>query len=699
MLISVASEFGGYNARSMNALIQCLALCVIPATSAIAAELPHSTLEWREPAQPQKYFDATGRRAAAFGRQTGQFEAWVYPMKVLHGFRLEFQQDGMIEPVRSETLLAEVIARPEATTLVYAHPLFTVKQTIWVPPDSAAVVQFLEIDSAKPLIVTASFIPDLKPMWPASLGGQHSGWNAQDKALELTDATEIATSLIGSPAVDAATQFLDHQLIGDEMRLRLRLEPHASPAVIVIAGALGRNAAEHARAEYRDVVARAADLYAARVTAEQQYLDRTRHLESADAELNRDFEWAKVAIHSGWVCRPKNHAEIAQLSGVPDVQGPDCGLIAGYGPAGEGERPGFDWWFGGDAMMSSWAMEDIGDLAGAADALRFLKARQREDGKMMHEMSQSVDLVDWFGKYHFAYYHADTTPMYLYSIARYVQRSGDRKFIEEFWPSAQKAYQYCLSTLDPADGLMDNTKAGLAAVEVGVLRGKVVKDVYLQGFWVGALEAMADLATRANDVKFAADANARLKKAVASLETQWWNPEQKYFAFGMTADGKRADMIGNWPGVLLALSGSIDKNKAAAELQHLASPDLSTDWGTRWLSNTSELYDPVSYNNGTVWPFMQAFVALAQFRFGDPLKGCMTLQNTARLTGLQSPGALPEHMNGDRYLAGERSVPHQLFSSVAVVLGATAWQASHVQCRREFGPHPGERSSARHARE
>src|SRR5205823_2330965 len=200
-----------------------------------------------------------------------------------------------------------------------------------------------------------------------------------------------------------------------------------------------------------------------------------------------------------------------------------------------------------------------------------------------------------------------------------VQHTNDRNFLEEFWPSAKKAYEYCLSTLDPADGLMDNTKAGLAAVEVGVLRGKVVKDIYLEGFWVGALEAIGDLATRMNDAQLAADANARLKKAVHSLETQWWNPEQKHFAFGLTADGKRADMIGNWPAVLLSLSSSIDKQKAASELEHLAAPDLSTDWGTRWLSNTSELYDPVSYNNGTVWPFMQTFVALAQYRYGDPL--------------------------------------------------------------------------------
>ncbi|MBV8208315.1 MAG: hypothetical protein JO041_16140, partial [Acidobacteria bacterium] len=661
-------------------MVCCACLMAAQAFSASAVDLPHSSLQLKTQALPWKVFDATGRRAAAFGHQTGAFEAWVYPVKVLHGFRLEFQQEGMLEPVRGESLLREVITSPEATTLVYVHPLFTVRQILWVPLDSPSLVQFLEADSAKPLSVTASFVPDLKPMWPASLGGQHSGWNAPDKALELTDATAVATALIGSPAVDAATQFMDHQLIGGEMRLRLRLDPRpgSGPAVMVITNSMGRDSATRARAEYRNAVTHAGDMFGLRVAAEQQYLERTLHLDSGDPELDRAFEWAKVAIHSGWVCRPANHAAIAQISGVPDVQGPDCGLIAGYGPSGEGERPGFAWWFGGDAMMSSWAMEDFGDLQGAADALRFLKARQRPDGKMMHEMSQSVDLVDWFGKYNFAYYHADTTPMYLFSIARYVERSGSDAVLHEFWPSVKSAYAYCISTVDPADGLMDNTRAGLAAVEVGVLRGKVVKDIYLEGFWVAALEATAEMADRMKDAALASDARGRLRQAVASLQEQWWNADQNYFVFGLTAERKRAEMAGNWPAVLLGLSGSIDQEKAAAELDRLASPDISTDWGTRWLSSTSEFYDPVSYNNGTVWPFMGAFVALAQFRHGDLVNGILTVYDTARLTGLQSPGMLPEHMNGDRYLAGERSVPHQLFSSAALVLGA-------VQEERAFG--------------
>jgi hypothetical protein len=434
------------------------------------SNLPESGLVLREAAQPLKFFDATGRKSAVFGKQNGQFEAWVYPVKLLHGFRLEFQQEGLLEPVRGEGLLRQVVTRPESTTLVYVHPNFTVREIIWTPLDEPAVAIYLEVDAAKPLDITAAFVPDFKPMWPASFGGQHSSWNAKESAFVLTDGTGLPTALVGSPAVSAASEFTDHQLAAGEMLMRMRFVPGQSGgrlAPLVMTLSIENEA--KASAVYHDMLSRAKELFERRVAHHREFLERTLSFESHDQELNTNFTWAKVALDAGWVCHPRY----------------GCGVVAGYGPSGVGERPGFDWWFGGDAMMSSWAMEDFGDLEGARQALRFLKDRQRADGKIMHEMTQSVDLLDWFGKYHYAYYHADSTPMYLYSLGQYWRRTGDTKFLEEFWESAKKAYAYCLSTVTPEDGLMDNTKAGLAAVEVGVLRGKVVKDIWRDFGWAG----------------------------------------------------------------------------------------------------------------------------------------------------------------------------------------------------------------------
>ncbi len=619
------------------------------------ATLQDSGIELRNGAQAFRYFDVTGRRSGVFGRQNGQFEAWIYPIKLLHGFRVEFQQKGLLEPVRGEVLLRQVITRPESTTLVYVHPNFTVREIIWTPTEEPAVVVQFEADSAQPLDITAAFVPDLKPMWPASFGGQHSYWLAEEKAFVLTDGTEHATAVIGSPAITEYSEHVDHQLGAGEMLLRLHFEPkepHSLSQPLVMALSLENEA--NARRAFESVLGGAGRLFEDRVAAYRRFVERTLTLETPDPELNRDFLWAKVALESGWVCSTDF----------------GCGLIAGYGPSGAGERPGFAWWFGGDALMATWALEDYGDLDGALQALRFLKARQRSDGKMMHELSQSAGLIDWFGKYGYAYYHADTTPMYLYSIDQYWRRTGDRKFLEEFWPSAKKAYEYCVSTLTPDDGLMDNTKAGLAAVEVGVLRGKVVKDLYLEGFWLGGAEAMTDLASAMGETQLAEEARVRAAKAGESLQRNWWNPAQHTFAFGLTADGHQAELSGAWPAVALALGSQIDAAQARQAVETLAGPKLTTDWGVRWLANDSPLYDPLSYNNGTAWPFISGIATWAEYRHELPVAGFQLWKSLANLTGLSSPGMLPELMNGDRFLAGEFAVPHQLFSSVGVVLPA-----------------------------
>jgi hypothetical protein len=67
---------------------------------------------------------------------------------------------------------------------------------------------------------------------------------------------------------------------------------------------------------------------------------------------------------------------------------------------------------------------------------------------------------------------------------------------------------------------------------------------------------------------------------------------------------------------------------------------------------------------------MNTFVSWAEYNAGNSVAGFQSLRATANLTGIQSPGYMPEHMNGDRFLPGERSVPHQLFSSVGVLVPA-----------------------------
>src|SRR5213594_5157882 len=71
------------------------------------------SLNWRSfavdlsgPARPAGYVSAIGRRAALLGSETGSFEAWAWPLKLLYGFELRFKT-----PLYDEPVLGRDIAR------------------------------------------------------------------------------------------------------------------------------------------------------------------------------------------------------------------------------------------------------------------------------------------------------------------------------------------------------------------------------------------------------------------------------------------------------------------------------------------------------------------------------------------------------------------------------------------------------------
>lgn len=206
----------------------------------------------------------------------------------------------MPEPVRGENYLQSIVVKPESTTLLYVHPSFTVKQIIWAADDLPAIVQWFDVDSDRPLEITAKFVPDFKPMWPASMGGQHGDWLPEEKAFALSDATYEPTALVGSPATSAKTEFMDHSLIGGEMLLRINTDPsqskdRMSPLIMT----LSMNSQAEARAVYRDVLATTQLIYEKKVEQRRSFLANTLHLDTPDRDLNRAFTWGKVSIEQG----------------------------------------------------------------------------------------------------------------------------------------------------------------------------------------------------------------------------------------------------------------------------------------------------------------------------------------------------------------------------------------------------------------
>jgi hypothetical protein len=323
--------------------------------------------------------------------------------------------------------------------------------------------------------------------------------------------------------------------------------------------------------------------------------------------------------------------------------------------------------------------------------LSFLRGNQRADGKMMHELSQAGAMIPWFEKFPYAYYHADTTPLYVIAMDNFFRHTGDRAFLQESWESLNKAYAFCLSTDADNDGLMNNSKAGLAAVETGTLLNRLATDVYLAGVSVEAHRAMQRMAGALQATDLAAKAGSAFDLARASLNRQFWNPERKLLSFALTEGGSRSDELTVWPAVPL-LFRLIDGEAAALTLDQLAGGEISTDWGARMLTNRSKLYDPISYNNGTVWPFLNGLLSWAEFRNHRAVSGFQHWLQSAGLTSLHASGFVPELLSGDFYAPLDTAVPHQLFSSSSVVTplvkGMLGFYPDVHEKQLRLEPHP-----------
>jgi hypothetical protein len=113
--------------------------------------------------------------------------------------------------------------------------------------------------------------------------------------------------------------------------------------------------------------------------------------------------------------------------------------------------------------------------------------------------------------------------------------------------------------------------------------------------------------------------------------------------------------------------GILEGDRAQSQIDHLASGSIATDWGARILSANSQLYDPLSYHYGSVWPLFTGWSAMAAYRYGRPHAGYQALMANALLTYDGALGYVTELLSGDFNAPFGRSSHHQVWSEAMVV--------------------------------
>lgn len=644
--------------------------------------LRKSGLELERRTQAGAFFDVVGHTSAVLGYEHRGLESWVYPMKIVDDFELSFRIEGYPLAFRAADCAVKINARPEATTFTYSHAAFTVNHIIFAPVDEPGVVMLLDVQTTLPINVIVSFRPKLKLAWPAGLMTGNLEWDKKEHVYYITEESKRFVGMIGSPAGQDAS-IMPYQEEPRDVPANFVINPSLEDLrtnfiPIVIAGSVeGR---EKAKALYDRLLSSIPSLYERNVAYYERLQNETVGLSTPDERFNKAFAWAKVGVDKGVATNPYL----------------GTGLIAGFRTSGDSERPGFAWFFGRDALWTSLAINAYGDFETTKKALEFLKKFQRTDGKIPHEISQSASLIPWFTDYEFPWNSADATPLYVIAYADHWRATGDKDFLRSNWDSIVRAYRFSAATDTDGNNLIENstkTKFGHGWVEGGALYPPH-EEIYMQGLWIEASRGLAEMATVIGDSELSQKARANAERTRAAMEQIYWLSDRGFYAFATKLPSEKPPEAEPGPNLavrqkrLNELSSkrmydedtvlpavplwfeTMTAERAQPQIDHLGSGQMATDWGARIISNQSQLYDPLSYHYGSVWPLFTGWSSMGAYRYGRPHVGYQALMANALLTYTNALGYVTELLSGDFNAPFGRSSHHQIWSEAMVVTPA-----------------------------
>jgi len=596
-------------------------------------------------AQNWQFLDAVGPHSALFGREDGNFEAWIYPLKLLRDFHLTFHVGNHL--IVADTLPRTITVRPESTSIRYVYDSFSLCETWFAPLHDTGAVVVLQLESAEPVVTEASFTPDLAWMWPAGLGDGYSDWDSALRVFSFGEEEHRFYAVAGSPEASDIRQAYTTNYSSakvDGFQFGPAVKGSATYHFVMAASFQERKQANDL---YRKLLSQYLQLQQQAREYYKHYLETTVSLSVPDRDLQTAYDWSRIS----------------QAQGLVDEPFAGEGLIAGYDLSGFNHRPGFSWFFGRDSLWTALALDSVGDFQTTRAALEFLAKYQGEDGRIPHEVPQSVSLVPWFKLYPYGFASADATPLYIIGTADYVRASGDLDFARAKWASLWRAYRWLRSTYG-ANGLAKNQGIGHGWIEGGPLL-PVSAELYEVGVAIQAQQSLAELA-RLLQKPEAESLSQELPALKERMETSFWSSEKNTYIYALNLESKRIDRV-SVLGTVPMWFGLLDQQRSQLFLNQLAMPGHQADWGMRIIPEDDPLYNPTGYHFGSVWPLFTGWASVAEYRYHRTLPAYANLRANAQLVFDGSPGRATEVLSGRYYAPLATSSSHQIWSSAMIV--------------------------------
>ncbi|TSA24147.1 DUF4960 domain-containing protein [bacterium] len=619
--------------------------------------------DFASPDRQEQFFDLSGRRMLIMGKErSGIAEVWCHPVRVLEDLKVGFMV-GDAQPRWSHELSPVITITPESLTRRFEIDGCVIEETTFADSTRPCGALHYRVRTKERVQIIVTARVDLRLMWPVSehaTGSLRYAWDDGICAGIVTDRNGGVASLLGSslkPTEWTIGQFSEVVIENDRLTgrrtsrpvaaigLRVTLTPKNKHCTFAIAGS--DQSLREAVHSYRSIIRHPDSSLRAQVRRFRALEKNSTRVVTPDEQFNKAYRWSLVGLEKLFVETPR--------LGRSFLAGFGLSTSGWHGDHSVSGRPGYAWYFGRDSVWTSLAVLDYGDHGKVREVLEFLGKHQDTSGKILHELTTSG----------YAHYDAaDSTPLYLVLMGRYVRMTGDRKFAKEQFARVRKAIQYCFSTDTDGDHLIENTNVGHGWVEGGQLF-PVHTEHYLASCWAEALAESSTVAQLAGEATLARKWRRESKAVRTILKRDFWNAHTGFYNFAKHQDGHFLEEKTVLPAVGMYFGCSEEKNSRVS-LDEYASDNFSTDWGVRIVGKNNPSFNPAGYHNGSIWPLFTGWTALAEFSHQRPLQGYVHLLSNLLLYDQFCGGCVEEVLHGIRFQAAG-VCPHQAWSQSMVL--------------------------------
>ncbi len=297
-----------------------------------------------------------------------------------------------------------------------------------------------------------------------------------------------------------------------------------------------------------------------------------------------------------------------------------------------------------------------------------------------------------------SYSAVDSTPLFLIAIARHVGWTGDMALFRELRPNIDAALGWLRRKLDEGHGYV--TYSGLAEGKqpanqswrdsgTGVLRADgsypvpPLALVEVRGYAFQAMGLVAGLLRRAGEDAPADALDAGADELRARFARDFWMEDEGCFCLALEEGGRQvASVTSNAAQVLWTGIAGADHARRVAD--RVMQPDMFSGWGVRTLSSSHAAFDPLAYQQGSVWPFDNSLIVSGLRRYGEDAAALRTTAATLDAAHGFRRERLPEFIAGTERQPGDspthtpRADPMQAWSAAAVPFMVTELLGLHA---------------------